>query len=130
MTELTYTDTTDHIREMEDRRFDAIVTGDFDTFARLCDERLTYTHSDGVRDTLASYVTACRDGFYDYHRIEHPVDDVLVVGDVAVVHGRMRADLTVGGTRKTLDNRSIAVWARSGPQWRLLAFQATPIPAA
>ncbi len=118
----------DHIRELEARRFDAIVAEDFDTFAELCDERLSYTHSNGVRDTLETYIIACRTGYYDYHHVEHPIDDVLVLGDVVIVHGRMRADLTVSGTRTNLHTQSMAVWVRSDEQWRLLAFQGTSIP--
>ena len=115
------------IRDLENRRFQAILDQHYEAVAGLCDPRLTYTHSNGVRDSLESYVAECRAGTYVYHRIDHPIDEVLVHGDTAVVHGRMLADLTVNGTRKALDNQSIAVWINDGTEWRLLAFQGTPI---
>lgn len=117
------------VRDLEDRRFSAIVDRDYAAFAALCDERLTYTHSNGERDTLDSYVAACEAGVYEYHSVEHPVDDVVVHGDLAVVIGRMRADLSINGVRKLLDNQSLAVWIRDDGAWRFLAFQGTPIPA-
>lgn len=125
MTEIAQT-TAAHIRDMESRRFDAVVAKDFDTFRELCDSHLTYTHSNGARETLDTYLAACRDGFYDYHQVEHPIDEIVVVGDVAIVLGQMRADLTINGLRKQLDNQSIAVWVRRDRHWRLLAFQGTP----
>jgi Domain of unknown function (DUF4440) len=69
-----------------------------------------------------------RSGYYDYHRIDHPVERVEVVGDTAVVIGRMTADLHVDGTRKTIDNLSLSVWTRSAVGWRLLAYAPSPLP--
>ncbi|MFE4257090.1 hypothetical protein ACFRU3_48385 [Streptomyces sp. NPDC056910] len=37
----------------------------------------------------------------------------------------MHADITAGGARKTLANRSVAVWAHDGDCWLLLAYQPT-----
>jgi ketosteroid isomerase-like protein len=57
------------------------------------------------------------------------VERVEVVGDTAVVVGRMTADLTVGGTPKTIDNLALAVWTRATGDWQLLAYAPTPPPA-
>ncbi|GAA3065433.1 hypothetical protein GCM10010464_32220 [Pseudonocardia yunnanensis] len=118
----------EQIRELEDRRYDAMVAGDFDGFAKLAHPDLAYTHSTGDTDTLESYMEKCRAGFYTYHRIDHPVDRITVVGDTAIVVGEMHADLTAGGVQKTLANRSLAVWVRSGGDWQLLGYQPTVIP--
>ena len=118
------------VRDLEDARFNAIVTGEFDAFAELSHPDLRYTHSNAVVDTLDSYLAKCRDGFYVYHSVAHPIDKITVIGDVALVFGEMKADLTAGGTRKQLDNGSLAVWTRTGPTWRLLAFQPTVKPVA
>ena len=114
------------VRDLEDRRFAAMVAGDFDAFAAVCHPNLIYTHSTGVTDTLGSYLEGCRSGYYDYHRIEHPVDRVVIVGDTALVLGEMNADLTVGGRRKQVHNSSLAVWVRDGGAWRLIGYQPTP----
>ncbi|WP_433559602.1 NAD(P)-binding domain-containing protein [Pseudonocardia xinjiangensis] len=121
-------DDVEQIRELEDRRYDAIVAGDFDGFAKLAHPDLAYTHSTGDTDTLESYLEKCRAGFYDYHRIDHPVDRITVVGDTAIVVGEMNADLTAGGVQKTLANRCLAVWVRSGGDWKLLGYQPTVVP--
>jgi ketosteroid isomerase-like protein len=113
----------------EDRRYQAMLDADLDTLDALCADELSYTHSNGVRDTKAEYFDKVRSGYYVYHRIDHPVERVEVVGDAAVVVGRMTADLDSGGARKSIDCLAIAVWTRSGDGWRLLAYAPTPLPA-
>ncbi|VXC42772.1 conserved hypothetical protein [Arthrobacter sp. 9V] len=114
------------IRALEDRRYNAVIRGDFDTLESLFHIQLVYTHSRGDRDTLASYLTKLRQGFYKYHRIEHPIDNILLVGDTAIVVGEMNAELSVNGTAKTLTNNVIAVWTKDSGTWKLLAYQPTP----
>jgi ketosteroid isomerase-like protein len=116
------------IRALEDARYDAVVRGDIAAFAELAHPELTYTHSNGSVDTLDSYREKLESGFYDYHRIDHPIDRIVVEGDTALVIGEMHADITAGGTRKTLANRALAVWVRVAGAWRLLAYQPTVLP--
>lgn len=114
------------IRALEDRRYDAVVAGDFDGFAAVCHPDLIYTHSNGVTDTLAAYLEKCRSGYYVYHAVDHPVTKIVIVGDLALVLGEMNAELTSGGTRKQLRNSSLAVWVRVAEDWKLIAYQPTP----
>jgi len=114
------------ITELERQRFEVVVARDFDAFAAVAHPQLMYTHSNGVTDTLESYLQKCRDGFYVYHRIDHPISKIVVNQDVALVLGEMNADLTAGGTRKQLNNISLAVWVRDGETWKLIAYQPTP----
>lgn len=113
------------INALEHERFDAIVSGDLERFTTLCHERLVYTHSDGSRDSLESYVEKVKQGFYRYSHISHPVEEIIIIGGVALVVGRMIADLTIDGTEKKLDNKSLAVWVCEKNQWKFLAFQPT-----
>jgi len=57
------------------------------------------------------------------------VERVEVVGDTAIVVGRMTADLEVQGTPKTIDNLALAVWTRASGDWRLLAYAPSALPA-
>ncbi len=116
------------IRALEDARYDAVVRGDIAAFVELAHPDLTYTHSTGTVDTLDSYREKLESGFYDYHRIDHPIDRIVIVGDTALVVGEMHADITAGGTRKTLANRALAVWVQVDGAWRLLAYQPTVLP--
>jgi hypothetical protein len=113
----------------EDRRYQAMLDGDLATLDELCTEQLSYAHSSGVRDTKAQYLHKVRTGYYVYLQIDHPTERVEVVGDTAMVIGRMTADLTVQGTAKTIDNLALAVWVRTPGGWKLLAYAPTPPPA-
>lgn len=117
------------ILELEDRRFQAIVDGEFEVFAEHAHPDLSYAHSNGVVDTIQSYLKKCHEGFYVYHRVDHPISAIRVEGNIALVFGEMNADITAGGTAKSLRNKTLAVWindAEAGA-WKLLAFQPTPI---
>jgi ketosteroid isomerase-like protein len=122
-------DDVDEVLAAEDRRYRAMVEADLDTLDRLCADELSYAHSSGVRDTKAEYFAKVRSGYYVYRRIDHPVERVEVVGDTAIVVGRMVADLVVDGVEKTIDNLALAVWTRTAQGWRLLAYAPTRQPA-
>ena len=112
----------------EDRRYQAMVDGDHETLRELLAEELSYAHGSGVRDTKDEFLGKVN-SYYVYHRIDHPVERVDVLGDTAAVVHRMTADLDVDGTRKTIDNLALAVWTRASGAWRLLAYASTPLPA-
>ena len=113
----------------EDRRYRAMQDGDLATLEQTCADELSYAHSSGARDTKDEYLAKVRSGYYVYQRIDHPVERVEVVGDAAIVVGRMTADMLVGGTPKTIDNLALAVWTRASGNWRLLAYAPTSLPA-
>jgi len=112
----------------EERRYRAMVDADLATLDELCADELSYAHSSGARDTKGEYLGKVRSGYYVYAHVDHPVERVEVLGDTAIVVGRMTADLTVQGTPKTIDNLALAVWARAGGSWRLLAYAPTQLP--
>jgi ketosteroid isomerase-like protein len=117
------------VLDAEDRRYQAMLDGDLATLAELCADEVSYAHSNGARDTKDQYLEKVRSGYYVYHRIDHPVERVEVLGDAAIVVHRMTADLDSGGTRKSIDNLALAVWTRVSGDWRLLAYAPTPLPA-
>jgi hypothetical protein len=125
----TATEAKERIRRLEDLRYEAVLREDFDAFAALAHKDLVYTHSNGESDSLDSYIEKCRAGQYRYHSIDHPIKDILLVENVAVVIGEMIADIAVSGVPKRLENTAIAVWVLEAGSWLLLAFQPTPKPA-
>ncbi|WP_432565458.1 nuclear transport factor 2 family protein [Kineococcus sp. SYSU DK003] len=113
---------------LEDVRYAALVRADYDAFADLCHPDLLYTHATSVVDTLDSFLEKCRSGWYDYHRLDHPVTRITVLPDVVLVFGQMIGEVTAGGTRKQLHSRTLAVWSRHQERWKLLATQSTGLP--
>ena len=95
----------------EDRRYRAMQDGDLATLDELCADALSYAHSSGTRDTKSEYLGKIGSGYYAYRRIDHPVERVEVVGDTAIVVGRMTSDVEVQGASR----RSTTWPSRSGP---------------
>ena len=123
--------TADDVAEVlaaEERRYGAMLDGDLDALDRLLADEASYAHSSGVRDTKDEYLAKVRSGYYVYRRIDHPVERVEVVGDTALVVGRMAADLDVDGVPKSIDNLALAVWVRRDGQWVLLGYAPTRLP--
>jgi ketosteroid isomerase-like protein len=119
----------DEVNRAEQRRFTALVDGDIDAFEDLCDDRFTYTHSTGHRDSKSSFSAACRGGLIRYHRIGATAEQIALAGECAVVTGTMEADLSVNGTQRTVRNLSTSVWVRETGTWKLLASHLTAVRA-
>ena len=114
------------IQDLEDQRYNAVLHQDYETLERLCHRNLVYGHTGGNRDSLETYLAKLRTGALRYHQIEHPVEDIVLLGDTALVFGQMNADLTVNGTDKTLNNSALAVWTKEHGIWKFVAYQPTP----
>jgi hypothetical protein len=118
------------IHELENKRYEAVLKQDYDQFEGLCHAKLTYGHTGGNRDSLATYLEKLRNGTLSYHRIEHVIADVVRVGDVALVTGQMIAEITVNGASRTLKNSYLAVWVTDAESWKFLAYKPTPLIAS
>ena len=116
------------IRQLEDRRYAAMITSDVDALDQLLSGRLVYSHSNAERDSKGSYLDRVRNGTFVYDSIQHPEEKIILADGAAVVIGTMIAKAYWSGELKTLRNGACAVWAKEEDgQWRLIAYQPTPI---
>jgi ketosteroid isomerase-like protein len=120
------------IRELEDRRYGAMVSKDFDLLDTLLDENVMYTHSSGVIDTKSSYMDGIRSGVWDYQRVirtgfEGAEPLVRIVGDTALVFAKLSIEQITRGEHIAFTTRALAVWVRQAGQWRLQAVQSSAI---
>jgi ketosteroid isomerase-like protein len=67
------------------------------------------------------------DRHFVYQRIDAPVERLLIIGDCAVLTGTMNAEVSVGGQSRGLNNGCLAVYRRTNGQWKLMAYQPTPL---
>jgi len=116
------------IRQLEDRRFRAMVEADAAALEQLLAETLLYTHSNATTDGKASYIAGVRSKKWQYRKIERPVEEIQVYGDTAVVAGQVRIDILVEGQPKIMNSRYTDVWVKGAKGWQMVAWQSTPIP--
>ena len=61
----------------EDRRYQAMTDTDLATLDEMLDDRLSYAHSSGARDTKAEYLAKVRSGYYDYQTLNQYVSNAV-----------------------------------------------------
>ena len=93
------------IKELEDRRFQAMIDSDFDTLDGLLGDDLIYTHSTAQSDTRAEYIALFKKGVFKHLKIERPIENIHVYGDAVVVTGRTTMDAIVDGKPRLLNSR-------------------------
>jgi len=116
------------IRQLEDRRFRAMVEADAAALEELLADSMIYTHSSATTDGKASYIAGVRSKKWQYRKIERPVEEIQVYGDTAVVAGQVRIDILVDGKPKIMNSRYTDVWVKGAKGWQMVAWQSTPIP--
>ena len=119
--------TKEEILALESRRFKAMCDGDADALGALLHDGLTYTHSSGAVDSKESYTRGVREKLWDYRSIEASDETVSIAGGAALVHCRLRIDVTVGGVPKIVESVALAVWVDDGG-WKCIAVHSTPAP--
>ena len=116
------------IRQLEDRRFRAMVEADAAALEELLADSMIYTHSSATTDGKASYIAGVRSKKWQYRKIERPVEEIQVYGDTAVVAGQVRIDILVEGQPKIMNSRYTDVWVKGAKGWQMVAWQSTPMP--
>jgi hypothetical protein len=116
------------VSEAERRRCDAMLSNDVAALDGLLDARLNFSHSSGEVDDKAGYLAKIAVGRITYVSIEWRDQRVIPLAEAAaVLVGRMTSIVRVEGWARPLDNRVTSVWNRAGNDWRMVAFQSTPL---
>ena len=117
----------------EERRRQALLSTDLEALQGLLADTLVYVHSTAASDSKDSYLAKLRGGGLRYQALQF--DDLQAcllgpAGDVAVVTGRMAAQVLKDGQPRAVRSLFMTVWARSAAagDWQLCAHQGTPLP--
>ena len=116
------------IRELESRRFRAMIEADAVTLEALLADSMVYTHSSAATDGKASYIAGVTSKKWQYRQIDRPVEDLQVHGVTVVVTGQVRIDILIDGKPKVMNSRYTDVWVKGAKGWQMVAWQSTPIP--
>jgi hypothetical protein len=92
-------------------------------------DRLTYTHSTALTESKAEYLASVAKGVFKYRDIKISERTIREAGGAVLVAGRITIDILIDGQPKLLQSRFLNVWTEEGGDWRMIAWQSTPIPA-
>ena len=118
------------VLQADDRRFEAMRKGDFSALEAVLADDLTYVHSTARQETKAEHVANLRAGKPRYRGIAPRDRKARVHGDIGIVNGTSEMDVENAGKEQKFTVRYLAIYAKSGGQWRMTAWQSTKVPDA
>lgn len=119
----------DQIEQLEQQRYTTLIAGNWDAYASLLGDEFFYNQGGGISVTKAAYLETLKSGALQVHKAKREDPTIRPYGDVVVVTGIAHVDLTFKGEDKTLHSRYLHVWVKKGDEWKLVARQATYLPA-
>ena len=109
---------------------DAMLAGDGATLRAMTMDQLTYGHSNSRLEDKAAFV-ASLDGKNAFKALDLSEHAIQVIGDIAVArHTFDSVNNLPDGKTNTAHIRVLQVWKKVDGTWKLLARQASPLPAA
>ena len=123
VTQLTGTET--DVLRADDRRFEAMRSGDWTALEAVLADDLTYVHSTARLESKAEHVANLRAGKPHYRGIAPRERKVRVHGGVGIVNGVSEMHVERDGKEQRFTVRYLALYAKAGEQWRMIAWQST-----
>ena len=114
----------------DDRRFEAMRRGDWAALDAVLADDLTYVHSTARLESKDEHIANLRGGKPHYRGIAPRDRHARVHGGVGVVNGVSEMHVERDGKEQRFTVRYLAVYARSGEHWRMIAWQSTRQPDA
>ena len=123
-------DAESEVLQADERRFDAMKKGDWAALDAALADDLTYVHSTARLETKAEHIANLRAGKPHYRGIAPRDRRARVHGDVGIVNGVSEMHVENAGKEQRFTVRYLAVYAKAGGAWRMIAWQSTRQPDA
>lgn len=120
---------TEVIQELEKRRWQAMIDVDLPVLESLLHPNLRYTHSTAAVDSKESYLSAIKNGVFDYRDVSNSDVEIQVFDGLALVNGTAQITVVAREREFLLRSRYTCVWVEESGEWQFLAWQNTPIPS-
>src|SRR5262245_35001818 len=114
----------------DDRRFEAMRRGDWAGLDAALADDLTYVHSTARLESKAEHVENLKAGKPHYRGIAPRERRVRLSGGTGIVTGVSEMHVERDGKEQRFTVRYLAVYAREGEAWRMIAWQSTRVPDA
>ena len=117
------------VREVEQRFTAALLKKDDVAFGELLADDLVHIGFEGQVASKAEYMAFFNGGVWQYRKYEPVNVAVKVLGDVAVVTGRVNRTIVINKEETTGAFAFTHVWVQTGNRWRLTSSQVSTVPA-
>ena len=114
----------------DENRFEAMRKADWSALDAALADDLTYVHSTARLETKAEHIGNLRAGKPHYRGIAPRDRKARVHGSIGVVNGVAEMHVENSGKEQRFTVRYLAVYAKTGEQWRMIAWQSTRVPDA
>jgi ketosteroid isomerase-like protein len=114
----------------DDRRFEAMRRSDWAALDAALADDLTYVHSTARLESKDEHIANLRAGKPHYRGIAPRERRVRVREGVGVVNGVSEMHVERDGKEQRFTVRYLAVYAKAGEHWRMIAWQSTRVPDA
>lgn len=107
------------IERLEDRRVQALSSGDIAALGELISEDLVHIHGTGRVEGKRAYLAGVASKFR-FHRIERGDLTIRQFGDIVVVNGSLSQTVSVKGVDKPNDTEAMVTqtWIRGDDGWK------------
>ena len=112
----------------DENRFEAMRKEDWNALDMALADDLTYVHSTARLESKAEHVANLRGRKPQYRGIAPRDRKARVHGDVGVVNGVSEMHVERDGKEQRFTVRYLAVYAKTGGLWRMIAWQSTRVP--
>jgi len=114
----------------DDRRFEAMRKEDWTALDAALADDLTYVHSSARLESKKEHLANLRAGKPHYRDIAPRDRYARVHGNVGIVNGVSDMHVENAGKEQQFTVRYLAIYAKIGEHWRMLAWQSTRVPDA
>jgi ketosteroid isomerase-like protein len=114
----------------DDRRFAAMRKGDWTALDAVLADDLTYVHSTARLESKAEHIGNLKAGKPHYRGIAPRERKARVHGNIGIVNGVSEMHVERDGNEQRFTVRYLAVYAKAGDNWRMIAWQSTKVPDA
>jgi ketosteroid isomerase-like protein len=114
----------------DDRRFEAMRSSNWPALEDSLADDLVYVHSTARVESKTEHVGNLKAGKPHYRGIAPRERKVRVHGGVGIVNGVSEMHVENAGKEQRFTVRYLAVYAKSGHAWRMIAWQSTKVPDA
>jgi ketosteroid isomerase-like protein len=117
------------VKELETKRFAALVNKDFDFLDKVFSDKLEYFHSSGVLDNKETYLGNLKAGKTTYLEITPlNIDTKEYAKNVVINRGKAQLRVKTVNDGKPYTLYFTTVYVKEKSDWRAVSWQATRLP--